>query len=214
VVLGAVLVLATGLAHAQPGPWYGSGSYGPTQPRAAGPDTLVREGISKLQAFMAGGGGVEPDKAMAFIEEKIAPYFDFDYMAEWAAGYHWRRMSEQAKARLTRQIRDRFLRALARHLGAYDLPVVRVQSARRGSSPGEALVPTVVIPRRGGGAPLRLNFRFYRSPAGWKIFDVTANNQSAVMYYRQQFNQSMRRAAMPSPRPARPPQGGAPTGPR
>ncbi|MEW8429523.1 MAG: ABC transporter substrate-binding protein [Candidatus Thiodiazotropha sp.] len=32
-----------------------------------------------------------------------------------------------------------------------------------------------------------MDFRFYRSEAGWKVFDVSANGNSAVAYYRRHF---------------------------
>ncbi|RKZ36806.1 MAG: ABC transporter substrate-binding protein, partial [Gammaproteobacteria bacterium] len=36
-------------------------------------------------------------------------------------------------------------------------------------------------------------FRFYRSPRGWRIFDVSANGASAVTFYRQYFSRQVRR---------------------
>jgi phospholipid transport system substrate-binding protein len=210
ITLGAVLALFAAGVSAQP--WYGPGPYGPgypmAQPVEQGPEAIVREGIGKLQAFMAGGGGVEPQTALGFIQDEIAPYFDFSYMAEWAAGGYWDRMSEEAKAQMIDRLRGKFLQALARHVAAYTAPQVRVGSPRPGSSRGEVVVPTIVKPRYARTGPaMRLNFRFYHGADGWKIFDVTANNQSAVMYYRQEFAESMRRAAaaqmgppMPVPR--------------
>jgi phospholipid transport system substrate-binding protein len=211
ITLGAGLALLAAGASAEPWYGYGSAPYGPgyqtMQPREQGPESIVREGIGKLQAFVAGGGGVEPQKALGFIQEEIAPYFDFGYMAEWTAGGYWSQMSDEAKAQLVDRLRDRFLRALAHHVGAYTTPEVRVGSLRPGSSPGEVMVPTLVKPRYGRAGPaMRLSFRFYRGAEGWKIFDVTANNQSAVMYYRQEFAERMRRAAAPQMAPGmRPP---------
>jgi phospholipid transport system substrate-binding protein len=37
------------------------------------------------------------------------------------------------------------------------------------------------------GIPTKLEFRFYKSKDGWKIFDVKAAGNSAVVYYRNQF---------------------------
>ena len=41
------------------------------------------------------------------------------------------------------------------------------------------------------GYPTRLDFRFYKANNGWKVFDVMANGQSAVIHYRRQFRQTM-----------------------
>ena len=48
------------------------------------------------------------------------------------------------------------------------------------------------------GIPTKLDFRFYKSKDGWKIFDVKAAGNSAVVYYRKMFREMYR----PS-RPAR-----------
>ena len=37
------------------------------------------------------------------------------------------------------------------------------------------------------GIPTRLQFRFYRDEGEWKIFDVKAEGNSAVVHYRRQF---------------------------
>jgi len=37
------------------------------------------------------------------------------------------------------------------------------------------------------GYPTRIDFRLYRSPQGWKVFDVAANGQSALTWFRQQY---------------------------
>ena len=37
------------------------------------------------------------------------------------------------------------------------------------------------------GIPTRLEFRFYNSRDSWKVFDVTAGDNSTVEHYRKQF---------------------------
>ena len=41
------------------------------------------------------------------------------------------------------------------------------------------------------GIPTKLEFRFYKSTDGWKIFDVKAEGNSAVVYYRKQFREML-----------------------
>jgi phospholipid transport system substrate-binding protein len=58
--------------------------------------------------------------------------------------------------------------------------------------------------------PARIDFRFYRGAEGWKVYDVAANGQSAVAYYRREFRQMMRGGPFGGPRGYgyRPPMGG------
>ncbi|MGB1108874.1 MAG: MlaC/ttg2D family ABC transporter substrate-binding protein [Gammaproteobacteria bacterium] len=154
------------------------------------PEALVREGIAKLQAFMRSAGGTANADSLRFVEQTIAPYFDFEYMAKWAAGPRWRYLSHHQQAEMSATVRRLFLAALARNVAGYGNPRVTVHRARKGRGAGELTVPVTVTPRQsGGGMRMRMTFRFYKSSEGWKVFDVTANNTSAVMYYRRYFNQ-------------------------
>lgn len=160
------------------------------------PDQIVRQGIDRLTGFMLGPGARSPELVRRFLERYIAPYFDFHYMARWAAGRYYRRMDKQQDARLTARLREMFLGALARNLGAYaqPLPQVVVYPARAGQSPYETVVPARVELPMGTG--IRLDFRCYYGPHGWRIFDVSADGASAVMFYRQYFTAMLRRYGM------------------
>lgn len=152
-----------------------------------GPEIILRAGIERLKGFMAGGGGQGRD-ADRFIDNEIAPFFDFDYMAKWAAGPRWRYLSAEQRNQMSTTIKRLFLAALAKNISGYGDPIVRIHRARAGRSRGEVSVSATVSPRYGRGVRVVLKFRFYKSPDGWKIFDVSANNTSAVLYYRRYFN--------------------------
>lgn len=159
-------------------------AYVPVQPM---PDEVIRRGIDRLTGFLMGAQDPTPEALLGFLDREIAPSFDFAYMARWAAGPMYRRLSPQQHAQLTVTLRNMFLGALARNLGTYTrpLPQVDVFPARFAASRDQATVPTRVIAEN--GMLVRLNFRFYRSDQGWRIFDVAANGASAVGFYRGYF---------------------------
>lgn len=162
----------------------------PTQPELSEPELVLREGLEKLRIYIVKRDQVSEEQALKFVEAEIAPYFDFAYMAQWAAGSNWRYMNSGDKGELTEKVSAMFLKSLARNLGGYGDPEVTIRAARQGSN--EVKIPVVVTPRNSRGVNVTLTFRFYRSERGWKIFDVTANNTSAVMYYRRVFSQQLR----------------------
>lgn len=157
------------------------------------PDALLREGIERLTDFLSTGNRPNPTQIQAFLERDIAPYFDFGYMARWAAGTLHRRMSDDQKVALSDHLRTTFLAALARNLGSYaqPLPNIDVSDAARGRSDNEIAVFATI--RWRNAAPLGLEFRFYWSAEGWKIFDVAANGASAVGFYRRYYTEQLRR---------------------
>ncbi len=174
-------------AATTPDPW----GYAARQPA---PDEVIRGGIDRLSRFLATPEAVSNDRIRAFIEREIAPHFDFSAMGKWVAGPYYRRLNPQQQQRLYATLREMFLTALARNLGTYarPLPRIDVYPTSQGRWAEEAVVRARVS-TPGGYPPVRLDFRMYQTPAGWKVFDVTANASSAVAYYRNYFNQMLQR---------------------
>ncbi len=166
----------------------------PVQAVQPGPALILEQGLERLIAFA--GQEPRPDRAALarFLDREIAPYFDFAYMARWAAGRMWPRMTPQQRREFEGRLQELFLGALAQRLAGYGGQRFRVLRPRAGRDNEVTVGVAVQDP---GRYPARLDFRFYRSPEGWKVFDVSANGNSALMYYRQYFRQQMRRRTQP-----------------
>ncbi len=196
-VLGIALLgtslFAGSLAAQPPGPF---GPYGPApypmaryQPQES-PATVLRGGIDKLLAFLHQEERPDAKALSSFLEQDIAPYFDFRYMAQWAAGPSWEEMTEKQQSTLAASLEERFLATMAERLKDYDQQSVRFLRPRRQGSE-EVLVSVGLL--NPGSYPSKLDFRMYRAPqGGWRVFDVVANGQSAAAYYRQDFNRHTR----------------------
>jgi len=201
---GTLLVVSVG-ANAGP---YGHRGYGPVPgynmppghvpPRpdmhTATPAELLRDGIYRMRAYLAKNPDAADADNLRFLEDNIAHYFDFERMAYWVGGDYYRRMNAQEKYHFQNRLRDMFFAALARQLGMFANPVPRVTFGRpRVVSRNEIEVAARVMPER--GYPVRILFRFFRTPKGWKVYDVTSNGVSAVVYYRDFFRKQMRQRA-------------------
>lgn len=158
------------------------------------PGTLLREGMTKLLKFMRQPEKPSQQSIALFLEQEIVPYFDFGYMAGWAAGPMGRQMNARQKAELAQNIKELLLGTLTEKLTNYENQDVRFFPPRR---VGENEVKVRVGILQASGYPASIDFRFYQSNEGWKIFDVTANGNSALAYYRQYFNRQMAAQQMP-----------------
>jgi phospholipid transport system substrate-binding protein len=186
----SIVAIVSGASHAQ-GYYPGRAAHypAPRQAEAPNPALILEQGLNKLMTFS--GRERRPDKMQiaAFLDQEVAPYFDFSYMARWAAGRMWPRMTPQQRREMEGQLQQMFLGSLATRLLNYRGQQVRVGNPRRARG-NELQVPVAVLNPQ--GYPARLNFRFYRSENGWKVFDVSANGNSALMYYRRHFRNLMR----------------------
>ncbi|MET0029338.1 MAG: ABC transporter substrate-binding protein [Candidatus Thiodiazotropha sp.] len=174
-------------------PMYGYPMQKPPMPavqeQQAGPDKVLREGMTKLLKFLRQPEKPDAQAIGGFLESEIAPYFDFDYMATWVAGPMNRGMSEQQHKEMAEQVKTMLLGTLTTRLGSYQNQDVRFYRPRRA---GENEVKVRVGILQAGGYPANLDFRFYRGKDGWKVFDVSANGNSALAFYRQYFLNQMR----------------------
>jgi len=197
-LLLALLLSSATLVQAQPWNAPGAGrSAMPSQPAgsrfaADSPAALTQKGLESLLDYLQNGDG-NLKKLAIYLETHVAPYFDFGYMARAAAGNLYRQMDQEQRRKLANRIKRQFLASMVDRLGEYDRQQVRVVSQRLSRDGRTGVVSAAIHDPR--GYPARMDFRFYRSGDGWKVYDVSANGQSAVVYYRNQFRQMMYRPA-------------------
>ncbi|GAB6051999.1 hypothetical protein JCM17960_08190 [Magnetospira thiophila] len=172
----------------------------PQRPARAETETLVEEGIGKLRSFVMQNREADKTAMLGFVTSEIAPYFDFNHMTKWAMGPRWSEMNEAERAKAGGWLTENFLEALVRHMGVYQGARTQIQRAYEGRD-GRATTSTVpVTVETRNGNVTNLEFRFYKSKDGWKVYDVKANGQSALMFYRNAFN-SRQGNNRPLPRP-------------
>lgn len=206
----AVAVLSASLAHAQPYSGYpgweqmpqddfGPGGY-PWEQRAEqnSPADALRDGVQKLTRFLDG----KPNRGAleAYLNRSVAPWFDFDYMAEWAVGRRIRFMDNAQRNQMTAQLRASFLDKMAQKLARYSRQRAVFMPVEQDDY--DQVTLPVAIENPEGGYPARLEFHMRRTPQGWKVIDVSANGMSALVYYREMFadmQMQMQRSRPPLP---------------
>lgn len=176
---------------ATPYPSYYKGSYpgiAPQQQEQA-PAAILKSGIGKLTKFIKSGQAQNRARSLAFLKSEITPYFDFEYMTRWAAGPAWRHMSEAQRARMQSKLTESFMTTMVSNLASYSDQPIRYFTPRGQGSDDVRVRVWIMEP---SGIPTKLEFRFYKSKDGWKIFDVKAGGNSAVVHYRNQFKDMYR----------------------
>ncbi|WP_353573345.1 ABC transporter substrate-binding protein, partial [Candidatus Albibeggiatoa sp. nov. BB20] len=126
------------------------------------------------------------DKALLLqrLEQEILPYFDFNHMANWAIGRYRQQATPSQMMRLSRYLQALFLTALVKNLGSgseqyhfvLNEPLVNPKNS-------EVMIKVQVYKEK--DKLILISFRLYNNGQAWKIFDVSANGMSAMLYYRQ-----------------------------
>ena len=160
------------------------------------PAAVLKQGIEQLTNFLAHDGGPNKPSLEVFLETKIAPLFDFTYMAKWVAGAEARNMTPQQGAALEQKIRRIFLTVMVDKLTEYRH--ARVQYLRPVGNPqsGEMRLRVLAF-QQGNPYPQRISFKMYRGAQGWKVYDATSDGQSALAFLRLQLAREARENSRP-----------------
>lgn len=197
--------LLAGSVHAVPHYGPGSSPYAgrpASAPRAGNPAVAVRAGMDKLLAFMGSEEKPSPEALAQFLDTEIAPFFDFEHMASSAGGRLFERLDEDGQRGMVENVKRTFLSKLAEKLGAYDRQQVRFMPPRGGNDGRTATVSAAII--NPGSYPARLDFRMYRARHQWRVYDVSANGQSAIVHFRRQLMRQAQQRQMRQMRQMRP----------
>ena len=180
-LLALPLALLAGQATARTDAWGAFPPHPMAQPQTPAPAVLVREGLSKLNDFMSSGAARQEGAVNLFLAQEIAPYFDLAYMSRWAAGPLYHRLNDAQRGALALGLGKLFFQNMASHLAGYQGGRIHYLPSH---APGgrETTVRVEVMGYQ--RMPVRIDFRMYRGDDGWKVFDIRANGQSAVVHYR------------------------------
>ena len=101
-------------------------------------------------------------------------------------------MSTEDKIKFQNKLKETFLTSLVKHMGGFDPEntTLRYDRTRFRGRGDEAIVRVNVI--RKTQPPARLDFGMQREDGKWRIVDVKANGNSAVLYYRRHFIAELR----------------------
>lgn len=152
----------------------------------AQPAMVLRRGIETLTGYLDNNQGIAPPQLRQFLEQEIAPYFDFQRMGYWAAGSLNRYMSPQQRGQFNLLVKERFLGAMLEQLTGYRHSRLQYLPPRGNLPAGDVTLGVRVY--SDNAYPVQIDFRLYRGREGWKVYDVVANGNSAVAHYRHEFS--------------------------
>jgi phospholipid transport system substrate-binding protein len=133
-------------------------------------------------------------KVYQLVEAKILPNFDFNRMTQLALGKHWPRATAKQKQALVTEFRNLLVRTYSSSLTAYSDQTIEFKPLTM--KPGDTDVTVRSEIRQPGGQPIPINYTFYKTAFGWKVYDVTIDNVSLVTNYRASFASTIRQSGI------------------
>ena len=167
-------------------------------PADIGPQELVRRTSERLLAALQSHKEDlrgDPARAIALVDEIISTRIDYERMAKWILGKHWRKASEAQRQRFVHEFRTLLLRTYATAVQEHTDVEIEYLPAKMNAGKNKALVRTQ-IPQRGTTKPIDISYRMHRSDGVWQVFDVTIEGVSLISTYRTAFASEMRKLGL------------------
>lgn len=169
-----------------------------TSSPATAPDALVKNVTEEVMTILRADKGIQSgdrQKAVALIENKVAPHFDFTRMTSLAVGQSWQKADPNQRQALTGEFRTLLVRTYATALTEYRNQTVTFKPAGQPGGNGDVTVRSQII--KPGSQPISLDYSLGKSDDGWKVFDVTIANVSLVTNYRSSFAAEVEKGGLP-----------------
>jgi len=157
------------------------------------PDAMVKGVTEDVIAIVREDKAIQAGdtrKAVALVEAKLLPYFDFTHMTRLAVGKDWRQASPEQKGVLVEEFKTLLVRTYANALTQYRSQQIDFKPLK--AAPGDTDVVVRTEVRQAGAKPVQIDYALDRQGESWKIYDVLVAGVSLVVNYRDSFGQEVR----------------------
>ncbi|HUX29611.1 MAG TPA: ABC transporter substrate-binding protein [Thiobacillus sp.] len=161
------------------------------------PDVLTRTTTQEVITILKQDKELQrgnPAKVHQLVEAKILPNFDFNRMTQLALGKHWPRATAAQKQSLVTEFRNLLVRTYSSSLTAFTDEVIEFKPLTMKPDDTDVTVRSEI--RQPGGQPIPINYSFYKTAFGWKVYDVTIDGVSLVTNYRASFASTIRQSGI------------------
>jgi len=122
------------------------------------------------------------------VNEKILPYTDFTRTTRLVMGRNWNSATPQHHKQIVEQFKMLLIRTYSGALAQVRDQQVQYKPFRASPDDTDVVVRSVVI---NNGSPIQLDYRLYKTPQGWKVYDINVLGAWLIQAYQQQFNEQI-----------------------
>lgn len=157
------------------------------------PDQLVKRVTDDVLSIVRADKDIQSgntSKAIALVEAKVLPHFNFERMTALAVGKDWRQASQDQRKRLSEEFKTLLVRTYSNALTAYKNQTVVYKPLKMQAGDTDVLIRTEI--RQPGQQAVQLDYGLELQNSSWKVYDVVVAGISLVTNYRDNFAQEVR----------------------
>lgn len=128
-------------------------------------------------------------KAIALVEAKVLPDFNFQRMTALALGKEWRKATPEQQSALTSEFRTLLVRTYSRALTSYKNQTIDFKPTKMVDGETDVTVRTEI--KQPGSKSVSIDYAMEKVESTWKVYDISVSGISLVMSFRDQFGQEI-----------------------
>jgi len=156
------------------------------------PDVLMKNVTNDVLSIVSKDQDIQNGntaKAIALVEAKVLPDFDFQRMTALALGKEWRKATPDQQSALTSEFRTLLVRTYSRALTSYRNQTIDFKPTKLAGDDTDVIVRTEI--KQPGTKSVSIDYAMEKVQSTWKVYDITVAGISLVMSYRDQFGQEV-----------------------
>jgi phospholipid transport system substrate-binding protein len=173
---------------------YGGAAY--AQVNQSDPQALIKTATQQVLDDVR-AKSVDPSdiqRIVGIVNKDILPYTDLRRTTRLVMGRHWTTATPEQQ----QQVADQF-RMLLIH--TYSGTIAMLKPDQQIEYPPSRIAPTdtdVVVRTiaMNNNQPVEIDYRLYKAPEGWRLYDINVLGAWLIQTYRQQFNEKIQQAGV------------------
>jgi phospholipid transport system substrate-binding protein len=118
------------------------------------------------------------------VNEKILPYTDFTRTTRLAMGRNWNSATPQQQQQIVEQFKLLLIHTYSGALAQARDKQITYQPFHSLPADTDVVVRSAIV---NNGSPLELDYRLYKTPQGWRVYDISVLGAWLIQVYQQQF---------------------------
>ncbi|MBV8259870.1 MAG: ABC transporter substrate-binding protein [Paraburkholderia sp.] len=160
------------------------------------PDTMVKTVTQQVMDQIKGDKSIQGgdiSKITQLVNEKILPYTDFRRTTQLAMGRNWRTATPEQQQQVIEQFKTLLIRTYSGALAQVRDQQIQYKPFRANPDDTDVVVRSTVL---NNGQPVELDYRLYKTPQGWRLYDINVLGAWLIQAYQQQFQEKIQQGGV------------------
>ncbi|MFC5431335.1 phospholipid-binding protein MlaC [Paraburkholderia denitrificans] len=160
------------------------------------PDAMVKTITQQVMDQIRGDKSIQSGditKITQLVDQKILPYMDFHRTTQLAMGRNWRTATPEQQAQVIDQFKMLLIRTYSGALAQVRDQHIQYKPFRANPDDTDVVVRSTVL---NNGQTIELDYRLYKTPQGWRVYDINVLGAWLIQAYQQQFQEKIQQGGV------------------